>query len=172
MTKDKMKKEIRPQFLKFFIPIVESLKDLGGSGTASEVIDLTIDKLGISEKEQQETIKHGESRVRNQAQWARLYLAKGGYISASGRGVWTLTKKNVDEPLTEDKAMAIIREQRKIYRLAKQSSKKIVPDKEDGEDQPNLFQDEGLQVLHPAPERVCRGTAKASRNTWSSRDML
>ena len=46
-----MKKEIRPQFLKYFVPIVESLKDLGGSGTASEVIDLAIDKLGISEKE-------------------------------------------------------------------------------------------------------------------------
>jgi len=30
MTKDKMKKEIRPQYLKFFIHIVESLKDLGG----------------------------------------------------------------------------------------------------------------------------------------------
>lgn len=88
-----MKKEIRPQFLKFFLPIVKSLKDLGGSGTASEVIDLAIDKLGISEKEQQATIKNGESRVRNQAQWARLYLAKGGYISASGRGIWTLTKK-------------------------------------------------------------------------------
>jgi restriction system protein len=156
-----MVKEIKPQFLKFFIPIVEALKDLGGSGTASEVIDLAIDKLGISEKEQQETIKHGESRVRNQAQWARLYLAKSGYISASGRGVWTLTKKSVDEPLTEDKAMAIIREQRKIYRLSKQSSKKVLPDKEDVEDQPNLFQDEGLlTVLLKLPpegfERVCQ----------------
>jgi hypothetical protein len=45
-----MEKEIRPQFLKYFLPIVESLKDLGGSGTASEVIDLAIDKLGITEK--------------------------------------------------------------------------------------------------------------------------
>ena len=60
-----MAKEIKPQFLKYFIPIIQSLKHLGGSGTASEVIDLTIDKLGITEKEQQATIKNGESRVRN-----------------------------------------------------------------------------------------------------------
>lgn len=155
-----MAKEIKPQFLKFFIPLVESLKDLGGSGTASEVIDLAIDKLGITEKEQQATIKNGESRVRNQAQWARLYLAKGGYISASQRGVWTLTKKELDEPLTEDKAMEIIREQRKIYRLSK-SSKKTEKPKEDVEDQPNLFHDEGLlSVLLKLPpegfERVCQ----------------
>jgi len=156
-----MAKEIRPQFLKFFIPIVESLKDLGGSGTASEVIDLAIDKLGISEKEQQETIKNGESRVRNQAQWARLYLAKGGYISATGRGIWTLTKKSLDEALTEDRAMSIIREQRKLYRLSKQSPKKVKQLKEDVEDQPTLFQDEGLlTVLLNLPpegfERVCQ----------------
>lgn len=156
-----MAKEIKPQFLKFFIPLVESLKDLGGSGTPSEVIDLAIDKLGITEKEQQATIKNGESRVRNQAQWARLYLAKGGYISASQRGVWTLTKKVLDEPLTEDKAMEIIREQRKIYRVSKQSPKKTEKPKEDVEDQPNLFHDEGLlSILLKLPpegfERVCQ----------------
>lgn len=156
-----MAKEIRPQFLKFFVPIVDALKELGGSGTVSEVIDLAIDKLGITEKEQQVTIKNGESRVRNQAQWARLYLAKGGYISASQRGVWTLTKKNSVEPLTEDKAMEIIREQRKIYRLSKQKYKKTEKPKEDSEDQPNLFQDDDLlTVLLKLPpdgfERICQ----------------
>ena len=156
-----MAKEIRPQFLKYFIPIVESLRDLGGSGTASEVIDLAIDKLGITEKEQQATIKNGESRVRNQAQWARLYLAKSGYISASQRGIWTLTKKNLDEPLTEDKAMEIIREQRIIYRLSKKSLKKAEKPKEDIEDPQNLLHDENLlEVLLRLPpegfERVCQ----------------
>jgi len=156
-----MAKEIRPQFLKYFIPIVQSLKDLGGSGTASEVIDLAIDKLGITEKEQQSTIKNGESRVRNQVQWARLYLAKGGYISASHRGIWTLTKKNLDEPLTEDKAMEIIREQRKIYSLSKKTSPTIEKPKEDIEDQPNLFPDQGLlSILLKLPpdgfERICQ----------------
>ncbi|MCB9249140.1 MAG: winged helix-turn-helix domain-containing protein [Ignavibacteriales bacterium] len=88
---------------KVFVPIIDSLKDLGSSGTPSEVIDLAIDKLSISEKEQQATIKNGESRVRNQAQWARLYLVKGGYISSSQRGIWTLTKKGQEDKFSEEK---------------------------------------------------------------------
>lgn len=156
-----MAKSIKPQFLKFFIPIVEALKSLGGSGTSSEVIDLAIDKLNISEDEQQETIKNGESKVRNQAQWARLYLAKGGYISSSQRGVWSLTKKASEKPLTEDIAMEIIREQRKLYRLRKKTKKKSPKTKEDTEDQPDLFPDEGLlSVLLNLPpvgfERICQ----------------
>lgn len=156
-----MAKEIRPQFLKYFIPIIEALKDLGGSGTPSEIIDLAIDKLGISEKEQQATIKNGESKIRNQAQWARLYLAKSGYISASQRGVWALTKKGLDEALTEDKAMEIIREQRRIYRISQKASIKTDKPKQDSENQPNLFHEEDLlSVLLQLPpdgfERVCQ----------------
>lgn len=156
-----MAKDIRPQFLRFFIPIVEALKDLGGSGTASEIVDLAIDKLGITEKEQQATLKNGESRIRNQAQWARLYLVKGGYLSSSQRGVWTLTKKGLEEPLSEDKAMEIIREQRKIYRIKKQKAKKVEKPKVDIEDRPDLFHEEGLLslLLNLPPdgfERVCQ----------------
>lgn len=156
-----MAKNIKPQFLRFFLPILESLKILGGSGNSSEVIDLAIDKLKISESEQQETIKNGESKVRNQAQWARLYLAKGGYISSSERGVWSLTKKAFEKPLTEDIAMEIIGEQRKLYRLSKKEHKKSVKQKEDPEEQADLFPDEGLlSVLMKLPpdgfERICQ----------------
>jgi hypothetical protein len=38
-------------------------------GIPSEVIDRAVDKLDISEKEQPATIKNGESKVRNQAQF-------------------------------------------------------------------------------------------------------
>ncbi len=162
-----MSKEIKPQFLKFFIPIINSLKELGGSGTATEIIDLAIDKLGISEKDQQETIRNGESRVRNQAQWARLYLAKGGYISASQRGIWTLTQKGIEENITEDIAMEVIREQRKNYRLKKERKKETKKLKEDIEDQPSLFPDEGiLSVLLKLPpegfERICQRLLRES----------
>ena len=144
-----MSKEIKPQFLKFFIPIIKSLKELGDSGTASEVIDLAIDELGISEEEQQETIKNGESRVRNQAQWARLYLAKSGYISSSQRGIWSLTEKGLKKPFTENQAMEIIREQRKIYRLEKNVKKGEIQSKEEVGDQSDLFSDQDLLSVLP-----------------------
>ncbi|MCB0743241.1 MAG: restriction endonuclease [Ignavibacteriae bacterium] len=163
-----MANEIKPQFLKFFVPIIDSLKDLGGSGTPSEVIDLAIDKLSISEKEQQATIKNGESRVRNQAQWARLYLVKGGYISSSQRGIWTLTKKGQEDKFSEEMAMKIIREQRKAYRLSKLNKKpKLNQQKEDVEDQPELFTETNLlEVLRSLPpdgfEKICQRLLRES----------
>jgi restriction system protein len=156
-----MSKEISPKFLRFFLPIIESLKSLGGSGSSSEVIDLAIDKLNISEKEQQETIKNGESKVRNQAQWARLYLVKGGYISSSQRGVWSLTKKANEKPLSDEIAMEIIREQRKLYRISKKNKKKSRNPIEDNVDQPDvLIGEDLLSVLMNLPpegfERICQ----------------
>jgi restriction system protein len=83
------------QFIRFFKPIIEVLKESGGSGTAAEVIDRVIEKMRIPESEQELTIKSGQSRVRNQVQFARLYLAFAGYIDFSKRGVWSLTEKGL-----------------------------------------------------------------------------
>jgi restriction system protein len=55
-----------PQFLRFCIPIVETLKALGGSGKAKEVADTVLECLCLSEREQAQTLKGGGSRVRNQ----------------------------------------------------------------------------------------------------------
>jgi restriction system protein len=70
---------------------VETLRELGSSGTPSEVSDRVLDRLKISEQEQEETTSNGQSRVRNQIAWGRLYLAKAGYLDSSQRGVWSLT---------------------------------------------------------------------------------
>lgn len=68
---------------------------MGGSGTTAEVIDRAIVILGLTEEEQNAQLPTGGSRVRNQAQWARLYLAKAGILDSTGRGVWKLTEKGL-----------------------------------------------------------------------------
>jgi restriction system protein len=88
-----MEKAKGPQFLRFCIPIVETLQALGGSGKAKEVTDTVLERLHISEREQAQTLKNGSSRVRNQVAWARFYLAKADLLDASRRGVWALTEK-------------------------------------------------------------------------------
>jgi restriction system protein len=88
-----MEKAKGPQFLRFWIPIVEILKELGGSGQPKEVTDTVLERLHISEREQAQTLKNGSSRVRNQVAWARFYLAKAGLLDASQRGVWALMEK-------------------------------------------------------------------------------
>ena len=88
-----MKKTKGPQFLRFCIPIVETLQKLGGSGQPKEVTDTVLERLHISEKEQAQTNKNGGSRVRNQVAWARFYLAKADLLDSSRSGVWALTEK-------------------------------------------------------------------------------
>ena len=88
-----MEKAKGPQFLRFCIPIVETLKELGGSGQPKEVTNAVLERLHISEHEQAQTNKNGGSRVRNQVAWARFYLAKADLLDASRRGVWALTEK-------------------------------------------------------------------------------
>lgn len=85
------KKPRGPAFLRYVAPIVETLRELGNSGTADEVTDRVIERLRLSEREQEETTSNGQSRVRNQIAWARFYLAKAGLLDASRRGVWALT---------------------------------------------------------------------------------
>src|SRR5438128_6796261 len=50
-----------PEFIRFFKPILQILKDSGGSGTTSEVIDRAIELLQIPESEQEVTLKNGQS---------------------------------------------------------------------------------------------------------------
>ncbi len=88
-----MNKKSGPQFLRFYIPIIEVLRELGGSGTLSEVVDKVIEKLNISEEEQKETLKSGTQKIKNQIAWARSYLVQNNYIDSSQRGIWSLTNK-------------------------------------------------------------------------------
>jgi restriction system protein len=88
-----MEKAKGPQFLRFCIPIVETLRELGGSGQPKGVTDTVLERRHISEQERAQTLKNGGSRVRNQVAWARFYLAKADLLDASRRGVWALTEK-------------------------------------------------------------------------------
>lgn len=104
-----------PQFVRFFGPLLEVLRDLGGSAKAGEATDAVVEKLEISEEEQADTLKNGESRVRNQIAWARFYLAKAELIDSSQRGVWTLTEQGLDTDLSPDQSYKIFHKIHKGY---------------------------------------------------------
>lgn len=83
-----------PEFVRFIGPVISALGELGGSGRPEEVRGAIAKALSISAEEQARPLPSGvQSRFENQVHWARFYLAKGGYIDASRRGVWTLTDK-------------------------------------------------------------------------------
>jgi len=116
-----------PQFTRFFKPIIEVLRETGGSGTVSEVIDRSIDKLRIPESEQQVTLRNGQSRVRNQVQWARLYLVRAGHLDSSKRGVWSLTDKGWALDTKTFDVLGTFREVQKAFLQEKKFKPKVEP---------------------------------------------
>jgi restriction system protein len=96
-----------PQFVKYFRPVIDALKELGNSGTPSEVREIIAKKFNLSDDELNETMASGTPRFLNQVAWARFYLNKAGYIASSKRGVWSLTEKGQASNLTDEQALEI-----------------------------------------------------------------
>lgn len=90
-----------------FGPVIAALKDLGGSGTRSEVQAIVADQLNVSEDELSEEHEVAGPKFGHSIGWARFYLAKGGYISSSQRGIWALTDKGWRAELSEEDAAEI-----------------------------------------------------------------
>lgn len=111
------------QFLRFAIPIIDTLKELGGSGRPAEVEDLIAEKLDISVEEQNEELSAGGNRFSNQIHWARYYLVQSGYLDSSKRGIWSLTEKGRKSSLTESDIQNLIRT---VQRGSKETTQEIV----------------------------------------------
>ncbi|HCE57612.1 MAG TPA: restriction endonuclease [Prolixibacteraceae bacterium] len=91
-----------PEFLKYINPVLTALQLNGGAGDSSDIIEQVIDKLGITEADLEETTSNGQSRIRNQIQWARFYLFKAGLIDNAQRGIWRLTNDGLDRKLNDE----------------------------------------------------------------------
>lgn len=150
------------QFKKYMNPVLEVLRNNGGVGAASEIIDGVIDHLKIPGPEVEETIPSGQSRVRNQIQWARYYLTKAGLMDSPRNGVWRLTQEGNQRTLSSDQANAIVQKIVKQYQesrktkakkeLIKNEDLEIVEDEEHSEDLLDT-----LKALTPKGfERICK----------------
>lgn len=107
-----------PEFLKYVNPVLTALQSNGGAGNSSDIIEKVIDKLGISETDLEETTSNGQSRIRNQIQWARFYLFKAGLIDNAQRGLWRLTNDGLDKKLNNDDVY-------KLFKGVQESVKKM-----------------------------------------------
>ena len=143
-----MKQANGPQFIRFFKPIIEVLKETGGSGTAAEIIDRAIEKMKISEKEQEATTKNGQSRVRNQVNWARLYLVRAGYLDASKRGIWSLTDKGMSfDPGIFD-VLGTLKQVQRDFKDEKKSKSQREPFEDETDEQEAEPQDHRAKLLN------------------------
>lgn len=111
----KRKAEEGTKFLRFFGPLLDALRKLGGSGTPDEVVGQIAADLNLSDDVQNELLQSGGSRFRNQVAWARFYLAREGLIDSSKRGVWSLTEQGRTTNVTVDQARGIFSRWVKIF---------------------------------------------------------
>jgi restriction system protein len=95
------------KFVRYFGPLLDALRGLGGSGTPDEVTERIASDLRLSDQVQNELLPSGEPRFRNQVAWGRFYLAREGLIDASKRGVWSLTERGRATSLSPEQARAI-----------------------------------------------------------------
>jgi restriction system protein len=138
-----------PRFVRYFGPILEALKELGGSGNPDEVRSWIVSHLAVSEQEQAEQLASGSARFDNQVAWARFYLTRAGYLDASSRGVWSLTDKGRTTALTHALALQLFKDLHKRLTADWISKKNQATVKDDHEDE----EEDSPEELHPANHR-------------------
>lgn len=107
---EKGKKTSKAEFLKWFMPLLQALRDLGGSATPVEARKKIIENEHLSDDVINET--RGKTKVNkfeNEVAFARNYLVGAGYIDKSVRGVWTLTEAGKSVELTAEMASDIFK---------------------------------------------------------------
>jgi hypothetical protein len=116
-----------PRFVRYFGPVIEVLKGLGGSGSPEEVRAEVASRLAISENEQAEQLASGSSRFDNQVAWARFYLTRARLLDSSRRGVWTLTEKGRATTLSEAAAVQLFKDIHKVFSAERKARPKEGP---------------------------------------------
>jgi len=111
----KPKKDEGAQFVRYFGPLLDALRKLGGSGTPDEVVERIATDLGLPDEVQNDLLPSGGPRFRNQVAWARFYLVREGLLDSSKRGVWSLTEKGRTTSLTHEQAREIFLRWIKIF---------------------------------------------------------
>lgn len=109
------KKDEGSQFVRYFGPLLDALRGLGGSGTPDEVVERIAKDLGLSDEIQNDLLPSGQPRYRNQVAWARFYLVREGLLDSSKRGVWSLTEQGRGTTLSPGQAREIFLKQVRFY---------------------------------------------------------
>jgi len=95
-----MAKQKQAEFTRWMGPLLDALRNLGGSGTPQEISEAIADHFKLPDEKKEELTPSGMPRFHNQVCWARQYLVWEGYLESSKRGIWQLsstgTKKHID----------------------------------------------------------------------------
>ncbi len=119
-----------PTFDKLMNPVIQALKQLGGSGTIEEINGRVTEIVKISD-EQLEALhdpeKSSQTEIEYRLAWARTYLKKYGVLENSSRGVWALTPQG--RQLEQVNSQVV----RRVVQNQKKQARTTVPDESEPE---------------------------------------
>jgi restriction system protein len=115
------------QFVRYFGPVLDALRKLGGSGAPREVTEQIARDLGVPEDVQSELTESGAPRFPNQVAWARFYLTREGLLDKSRRGIWSLTDRGRETHLAPVDARALFLKWVRIFQDERQKRREAEP---------------------------------------------
>lgn len=106
-----------PSYDELIVPTVIALKQLGGSGTVEEINSKIYEIANLSDEILE--IPHGEdgrSEVDYRLAWSKTYLKKFGLLENSSRGIWALSKPDID--VSKLDYLEVVRAVRELNKIA------------------------------------------------------
>ncbi len=104
-------------------PVLEALKELGGSGATQEIDAFASEIAGLTD-EQLEVLhnpeKGGQTEIEYRLAWTRTYLKKYGLLENSARGVWALTQRGRETERVDPRT--VVRHVREQIRQARETA--------------------------------------------------
>ena len=77
-----------PTHLELMNPLLDILRELGGSASVEEIELRVVDRMGLSDDVMSVMHTQSQTEVGYRLAWARTYLKKFGLLENSSRGVW------------------------------------------------------------------------------------
>jgi len=158
------KRNKQAEFVKWFGPLLDALRDLGYSGKPREVSDKISKDLKLDDVFLDQTLKSGTNKFHNQVAWARQYLTWEGLLDSSIRGTWKLTEKGKNTQLNYQEAHQLFLKWVEINQKARKdkTEKEVLIEQEETDPDTVEINAENnllsvLKSLSPAGfERVCK----------------
>jgi len=166
-----MARKSKAEFVKWFGPLLDALRDLGDSGRPREVSGRIAKNLNLPDEILDQILKSGGSKFHNQVAWARQYLVWEGLLDSSKHGTWKLTEKGRNAQISETEAREIFlkwvaihaqnRKQRHSQDTEEAQQEESSPEELVSEDKPDLIST--LRSLSPVGfEKICRELLRES----------
>ncbi len=151
-----------PKYDELFNPLLQALRELGGSASVAELEDRVASLLKLSEEDIATLHKGNRTRLSYNLAWARTYLKKFGLLDNSSRGVWSLTPKGQQTDrvdLGEVKRFVVARDREE--RLAADDESEDVIEFDEV-----TWEDDALEAIKSMPaesfERLCQRLLRES----------